>query len=131
MHEARSADPASAHLVGFYESDEQLVSALVRFLGAGLGAGESVVAVATRAHLRALERQLAAHGLDLARLRASGRYAAFDAERTLAELVHGEELDFERMRALMRQPIVFDGRNVFDPRAMHARGFTYFGIGRS
>ena len=38
--------------------------------------------------------------------------------------------DFERMRTLMRQPIIFDGRNVFEPKAMRARGFTYFGIGR-
>jgi PAS domain S-box-containing protein len=99
MHEARSADPTSAHLVGFYESDEQLVGALVRFLGAGLGAGESVVAAATRAHLRAFERQLTSHGLDLARVRAAGRYAAFDAEETLAELLRGDELDFQQLRA--------------------------------
>jgi UDPglucose 6-dehydrogenase len=39
--------------------------------------------------------------------------------------------DFERMKSLMKQPVVFDGRNVFDPAAMRERGFTYFGIGRS
>ncbi len=38
--------------------------------------------------------------------------------------------DFERMKALMRSPVVFDGRNVFDPRAMRDRGFSYFGLGR-
>ncbi|HLT31951.1 MAG TPA: UDP-glucose/GDP-mannose dehydrogenase family protein [Myxococcaceae bacterium] len=38
--------------------------------------------------------------------------------------------DFDRMRTLMRQSIIFDGRNVFEPKAMRARGFTYFGIGR-
>ena len=35
------------------------------------------------------------------------------------------------MRRLMRQPIVFDGRNVFDPARMVALGFTYQGIGRA
>jgi UDPglucose 6-dehydrogenase len=39
--------------------------------------------------------------------------------------------DFERMKTLMKAPVVFDGRNVFDPAAMKERGFTYFGVGRS
>jgi len=38
--------------------------------------------------------------------------------------------DFERMKKLMRQPVVFDGRNIFDPVRMRERGFVYFGIGR-
>ena len=39
--------------------------------------------------------------------------------------------DFEVMRRLMRQPVIFDGRNVFDPARMAALGFTYQGIGRA
>ena len=38
--------------------------------------------------------------------------------------------DFDRMKSLLRQPVVFDGRNVFDPGKMRERGFTYHGIGR-
>jgi UDPglucose 6-dehydrogenase len=38
--------------------------------------------------------------------------------------------DFERMRKLMRQPVVFDGRNLYDPKRLRERGFTYFGVGR-
>ena len=38
--------------------------------------------------------------------------------------------DFERMRGLMRQPVIFDGRNVYDPKRTRERGFTYFGVGR-
>ena len=38
--------------------------------------------------------------------------------------------DFDRMKALMKAPVVFDGRNVFDPRRMRERGFTYYAIGR-
>jgi len=30
----------------------------------------------------------------------------------------------------MKQAVVFDGRNVFDPARMRERGFVYFGIGR-
>ena len=38
--------------------------------------------------------------------------------------------DFERMKSLMKAPVVFDGRNVYAPAKMRELGFTYFGIGR-
>ena len=38
--------------------------------------------------------------------------------------------DFDRMKTLLKTPVVFDGRNVFDPAKMRERGFTYHGIGR-
>ena len=39
--------------------------------------------------------------------------------------------DFEVMFRLLRQPVIFDGRNVYDPARMKALGFTYHGIGRA
>ena len=39
--------------------------------------------------------------------------------------------DFERMAKLMREPIIFDGRNLYNPRIMTAHGFKYFSIGRA
>ena len=41
-----------------------------------------------------------------------------------------KQLDMERIRKLMRRPILVDGRNVYDPREMRALGFTYAGVGR-
>jgi UDPglucose 6-dehydrogenase len=38
--------------------------------------------------------------------------------------------DFERMKALMKSPIIFDGRNIYDPARMRELGFTYQNIGR-
>jgi UDPglucose 6-dehydrogenase len=38
--------------------------------------------------------------------------------------------NFERMKSLMRQPVVFDGRNIYDPAQMRELGFTYYSIGR-
>jgi UDPglucose 6-dehydrogenase len=38
--------------------------------------------------------------------------------------------DFERMRELMNRPVVFDGRNLYDPEKMRDRGFEYVCIGR-
>ena len=34
------------------------------------------------------------------------------------------------MRRLMRQPVIFDGRNLYNPQRMQAAGFTYYSIGR-
>ncbi len=39
-------------------------------------------------------------------------------------------LDLERLRDALRQPIVVDGRNVYDPARMTALGFVYEGVGR-
>ena len=39
--------------------------------------------------------------------------------------------DFARMKQLLKKPIIFDGRNVYDPDVMREHGFTYFPIGRT
>ena len=39
-------------------------------------------------------------------------------------------LDLERAKQLLAHPIVVDGRNLFDPAEMRAKGFTYYGTGR-
>jgi len=38
--------------------------------------------------------------------------------------------DFDRIKALMREPVIFDGRNQYDPKYLRGFGFKYFGIGR-
>jgi len=38
--------------------------------------------------------------------------------------------DFQKMKGLMRQPIIFDGRNLFKPERMRELGFEYVSIGR-
>ena len=40
------------------------------------------------------------------------------------------EPDFGRIKKLMREPVVFDGRNIYTPDVLRAQGFTYFSIGR-
>jgi len=39
--------------------------------------------------------------------------------------------DFEQIKARLKQPIVFDGRNLFEPEQMAESGIEYHGIGRS
>ena len=38
--------------------------------------------------------------------------------------------DFEQMRALLKQPLIFDGRNLFDPALVRSLGLEYHAIGR-
>jgi UDPglucose 6-dehydrogenase len=38
--------------------------------------------------------------------------------------------NFDRVKSAMRQPIVFDGRNIYDPAHLREQGFTYHSIGR-
>jgi UDPglucose 6-dehydrogenase len=38
--------------------------------------------------------------------------------------------DFDLLRAKLRKPVIFDGRNMYDPLTVHGHGFEYFGIGR-
>ena len=38
--------------------------------------------------------------------------------------------DFAAMHKMMNQPIIFDGRNVYEPAVVKVDGFEYQGIGR-
>jgi UDPglucose 6-dehydrogenase len=38
--------------------------------------------------------------------------------------------NFERMKGMMRQPVIFDGRNIYDPAHVREAGFTYYSVGR-
>jgi UDPglucose 6-dehydrogenase len=41
-----------------------------------------------------------------------------------------KNLDLERIKAAMAQPVIIDGRNLYDPADMAKLGFTYRGVGR-
>jgi UDPglucose 6-dehydrogenase len=53
-----------------------------------------------------------------------------DALAIITEWNEFREPDFGKMRALMKAPVIFDGRNIYSPEQMQAQGFTYFSIGR-
>lgn len=38
--------------------------------------------------------------------------------------------DFPRMKELMKTPVIFDGRNQYDPQQVREWGFSYYGVGR-
>jgi len=56
--------------------------------------------------------------------------AGADALLLVTEWNEFKQLDFERIKSLMRQPVLMDGRNTWDPEYLRSLGFTYFGVGR-
>ena len=38
--------------------------------------------------------------------------------------------DFEKMKSLMKTPVIFDGRNIYNPDHLKRQGFIYYGIGK-
>ncbi|WP_422468176.1 UDP-glucose dehydrogenase family protein [Endozoicomonas sp. ALC013] len=38
--------------------------------------------------------------------------------------------DFDQLKALLKEPVIFDGRNMYEPQRMTLKGFKYYAIGR-
>jgi UDPglucose 6-dehydrogenase len=53
-----------------------------------------------------------------------------DALVVVTEWNEFREPDFSRMKKVMREPVIFDGRNIYTPGVITAQGFTYVSIGR-
>jgi UDPglucose 6-dehydrogenase len=56
--------------------------------------------------------------------------AGADAVALVTEWNEFKFLDLERLRGVMRQPVIFDGRNLWQPDRMRRLGFEYYSIGR-
>lgn len=64
---------------------------------------------------------------------ASNALSALDGADALLLLTEWNEFrkpDFKKIKAAMKQPVIFDGRNVYEPAEMKTNGFTYYPIGR-
>jgi UDPglucose 6-dehydrogenase len=57
--------------------------------------------------------------------------AGADALLIVTEWNEFRRPDFARMRSLMRQPVILDGRNLYEPEVMREHGFAYLPIGRT
>jgi UDPglucose 6-dehydrogenase len=98
-----------------------------------IGAGANVVAHDPVA-MPTARRELPAAWFASGQLRlADDQYEALkdaDALALVTEWKPFRHPDFERMRALMKNPVIFDGRNQYDLVVMKDIGFQYYGIGR-
>ncbi len=53
-----------------------------------------------------------------------------DAALVITEWNEFKQLDLKRVKKLMKNPVIFDGRNIYDPQTLKKLGFKYFGVGR-
>jgi UDPglucose 6-dehydrogenase len=53
-----------------------------------------------------------------------------EAVMVVTEWNEFKQLDLEKLKSLLKKPVIFDGRNIYDPAVMKAMGFTYRGMGR-
>ncbi len=53
-----------------------------------------------------------------------------DALAIVTEWQEFRSPDFSFMKETLRVPVIFDGRNLYDPAALSAAGFSYYGVGR-
>jgi UDPglucose 6-dehydrogenase len=56
--------------------------------------------------------------------------AGADALLVVTEWKEFRSPDFAQLRSAMKQPLIFDGRNIYDPATVRGHGFRYFGMGR-
>ena len=64
---------------------------------------------------------------------ADNAYQAVEQADALAIVTEWNEFrrpDLERIKELMTAPLIFDGRNLYEPKRMRDQGFTYFAMGR-
>jgi UDPglucose 6-dehydrogenase len=54
-----------------------------------------------------------------------------DALAIITEWSEYRNPDFEKIKSHLKQPLIFDGRNLYEPRRMRLAGFEYFPIGRN
>jgi UDPglucose 6-dehydrogenase len=53
-----------------------------------------------------------------------------DALMVVTEWNEFKQLNFEKLKSLLNAPIIYDGRNIYDPATIRSLGFTYRAIGR-
>jgi len=62
------------------------------------------------------------------------QYDALEGAEALAVVTDWNQFrnpDFLRMKSLLKTPVIFDGRNLYDPEFVTAQGFDYYSIGRT
>jgi hypothetical protein len=99
---ARLAEPLSReHLVQVYRDDRVLVDAVSLYAGRGLGKQESVVLVATEAHLEAIAASLRGAGFEVEDLQTWGQLTLIEASQLLSGFLIDGRIDAPRFRSAL------------------------------
>lgn len=89
------------HLVHFYDDDDVFLDSLEDFVASGLALDDTVILIATPAHIERLEERLTARGIDVAAARRRDYYIALDAEEVLSSFMENGWPDEERFRQMV------------------------------
>jgi UDPglucose 6-dehydrogenase len=93
-----------------------------------------LIAAGAKVHAYDPEAMKVARGIFGSKIQfAENGYAALTGADALAIVTEWNEFrepDFDRMRKLMRTPVIFDGRNIYNTESLRALGFTYISMGR-
>lgn len=114
-------------------TDDIRESPAIVLLGELVAAGAKVKAYDPEA-IEAARAELDPHWFDSGQVSlVRHQYEALEQVDALALVTEWKPFrhpDFRAMKKMMKQTIIFDGRNQYDPENMQEEGFEYFGIGR-
>jgi UDPglucose 6-dehydrogenase len=98
-----------------------------------IGAGATIKAYDPVA-MTAAKREFPSAWIDSGQLKlVDEQYAALDGADAMILITEWKPFrhpDFDRIKKIMKKPVIFDGRNQYDPVFLRAAGFEYSGIGR-
>lgn len=94
------------HLVQVYDDEKAFLNTLEGFARTGFLGGESVIIIATKDHIRALDTRLRSHHFDIEQLRKEERYISIDADLWLDQLLVNNWPEENRFSHLVTEVIV-------------------------
>ena len=114
-------------------TDDMREAPSIVLLGELIGAGVTIKAYDPVA-MTAAKREFPRAWFDSGQLKlADEQYAALDGADAMILITEWKPFrhpDFDRIKKIMKKPIIFDGRNQYDPVFLREAGFEYSGIGR-
>jgi UDPglucose 6-dehydrogenase len=115
------------------DTDDMREAPSVPLLKGLINSGATVVAHDQKA-IKTAKNIFPAEWLEKSKLAfADNQYEAIDGVDGLILVTEWKPFrtpDFKQMKKRMRQPVIFDGRNQYNPKLLKQYGFEYFGIGR-
>ena len=115
------------------ETDDMREAPSKILIDALLGAGAKVQAFDPVAH-EVAQQELPAQALESGQVvLANDQYQALDGADALVLVTEWKMFrhpDFDLIKQKLKHPVIFDGRNQYDPVALKKAGWHYFGIGR-
>lgn len=120
--------------LAFKPNTDDMREAPSRVIIKGLLAQGAEIHAHDPAAMEEAKRAFTEEGMDLSQVRFHEKmFSALEGADALVILTEWNEFrhpDFAKMTQLLKRPLVFDGRNLYEPARMRERGFEYYSIGR-